>query len=661
MDNMKLGKRILSQVLVMSLLVTACVPSDVPSVRNNSLINGSATGTNTGSTATGDTTTTTTPTILNPTVEIRHLIEPNLTTDTTYSSGTGYAGGGSYVRKLTLPKNFAGKLYVAGININTLSARIVKVRFKFGVGRDPITVPATVTQAPGITPATSISVLVLNLASQPFRNVRLPYDLFDYNEYDFANGDTPTQDNRNSELYCRGLQVADDPTFVGVGACDGLQSNPDQPAEECLYAYAKVLDQGLVKLTNGVMVPITPSLPQTKSITGSEYFKDYFSAQILKPLRDTVPLTGTHIMGNYHFSDLNAGTSSPALTFSYPTTIWDGYTHTTGEKFFYRGPYRLVNNLEWQFAFSQLDGEKRLFRSGSWVDYPIYLTNPLSDDSQTTPVQNKLYYNSYLFPLATQLSLNANVNYLGSTAVNDTRIEKTITTAGKTVWMDGANARAQSKNSDLEHVGSCNVSAAMEIIAKDDNAVEYVIATSKDVKLQLVRPTQYVTDTGTEVLYTNFKTCSSNASCGSSECCFNSRCWDSSLVSQCIETATQGNRPVGDACASDLQCSSLCCNTTSGLCSPHNTSVTPAVTCQKPIGSFCIAKEWCQQVPITSWILVKTGTNASGAVTCAPRSSTNLQYGECIAGTCTAPVQGVQPTFDTVNCTNAVTAPVFSN
>ena len=659
MDQKHLGKKLISQLLAMSFLMTACMPSDVASTRTNSLINGSTTsGSNGGSHATPDDSTLGDGTSLAPTVEIRHLIEPNIT-DTTYSSGTGYVGGGSYVRKLTLPKNFAGKMYVAGININTLSSRIVKVRFKFGVGREPITVPATVTQAPGITPATSISVLVLDLKSQPFRNVRLPYDLFDYNDYDFTDGDTPTQDNRNSELYCRGLQVSDDPTFVGVGACDGAESNGVQPDEECLYAYAKVLDQGLVKLTNGAMVPFTPSMPQVKSMTGADYYKDYFAQHLLRPLQDTIPLYDPvlypNVIGNYKFSEYSATTLSPALTFSYPTTIWDAYTTSAGEKYFYRGPYRLVNSLEWQFKFSKLDGKKRLFMDKSWVDYPVYLTNPLSDDSASYPIQNKLYYNSYLFPLATQMNLNANVTHLSSASVIGARSPQVLTTAGKTLWMDGSNARAQSKNPDLEHIGSCNVSAALEIIAKDDNGVEYIISTSKDVKLQLVRPTQYITDTGTEVLYSNFKTCSSNSTCGSGECCFNRRCWDSSLVSQCIETATQGNRNVGDACSSDLQCSSLCCNTSSGLCSPHNTSTNPAVTCNKPIGSFCIAKEWCQQVPITSWVLVKTSTG------CAYRAYTNPQYGECSQSVCVAPVQGTQPTSVPADCAGAITAPVFSN
>src|SRR6202008_2154140 len=102
-------------------------------------------------------------------------------------------------------------------------------------------------------------------------------------------------DNGNTGLYCRGLRVEDDPTFQGVGACDGLQSTVGQPDEECLYAYAKVLDQGLVKVSGSVKVPITPSFPQVKSVTGSNYFMDFMSQKILKPLPDTIPTSSANI------------------------------------------------------------------------------------------------------------------------------------------------------------------------------------------------------------------------------------------------------------------------------------------------------------------------------------------------------------------------------
>lgn len=662
MELIKVGKILTTQLLVMVFIISGCMPEQAPSTRSsyNSLPSGASTsGSGAGA---EDSTSVGSGTSLPPKVEIRHLIEPNLSTDLSYNTGTGYAGGGSYVRKLTLPKNFSGRLYVAGINVGTLSNRHVKVRFKFGVGKEPITVPATIVKAPGITPSTNVDVLVLDLRSEPFRNIRLPYDLFDYNDYDFSAGDTPTQDNRDSGLYCRGLKVADDPTFSGVGACDGVQSNSNQPEEECLYAYAKVLDQGLVKESSSVLVPISPGLAQVKSITGSSYFQDYLSQQLLKPLRDTIPTTATNVIGSYKFSEVNATTGSQNITFTYPTSIWDPAT-ISGTRYYYRGPYRLVNTSGWEFKFAELDGPKRLFRQDSWVGYPIYFSNPLPDDNQSSPTQTRLYYNSYLFPLATQLQLNANVTHLSSSTVTGVRTENTLSTAGTTLWMDGSNARAQSKNTDLEHIGSCNVSSTLEIIAKDNNNVDYVVSIASDVKLQLVRPTQFRTDTGNEVLYTNFKSCSTNSACGGSECCFNNRCWDQSLVSQCYDSTTgQGNRNVGDTCTSDLECTSLCCNRTSGLCAPHNTLLNPAVLCSKPVGDFCIAKDWCQKSPVVKCLVIKTGTDSLGNTTCRQHCYNTEEFGDCKSGVCTPPVQPAIPTFDpnaTGACNNAVDAPSF--
>lgn len=663
MEMFVLGKKILSQLLVMSFILSSCMPSDIPTSRNSYAAE-SGTSAGSGNGAIPTTGGVGSGTTLPPKVEIRHLIEPNLSTDPYYSPGTGYAGGGSYVRKLTLPKNFQGRLYVAGINIGTLASNHVKVRFKFGVGREPVIIPGTVTQAPGITPQTGIHVLVLDLRGEPFRNIRLPYDLFDYNEYNFADGDEPVQDNRDTGLYCRGLRVEDDPTFSGVGACDGLQSNPDQPEEECLYAYAKVMDQGLVQESNSVMVPLTPSLPQVKTTTGAGYLQDQMYQKLLKPLPDTMPLTAVNIAGTYNFSEPAGitGTDSVDVKFTYPTSIWDPAT-INGTRYYYRGPYRLVNNQDWQFRFAELDGEKRLFRAGSWVDYPIYLTNPLPDDSQSSPTQNRLYYNSYLFPLATKLNLSANVAHLSSSTVEGVRSERILGTSGKTLWMDGSNARAQSRNQDLEHIGSCNVSSSIEIIAKDKNNVDYIIALAKDVKLQLVRPTQHRTDTGNEVLYNNFKSCTTNASCGGSECCFNNRCWDKSLVSQCYESSSaEGNRNVGESCTTDLECTSLCCNRTSGLCAPHNNLLSPPVLCNKPSGDYCIAKEWCQKSPVVTCLVVKTGTDTLGKPTCRQQCYTTQEFGDCKNGTCVPPVQPTIPAFDPNApgaCNGAVPAPNF--
>lgn len=665
MDKFVFGKKILSQLLVMMFIITSCMPADVPSSQMASQLPGETSGGITsGSGAGAENPDLGNGTSLPPTVEIRHLIEPNLSTDPNYSTGTGQAGGGSYVRKLTLPKNFAGRLYVAGINIGSLASRHVKVRFKFGVNREVVTIPATVSRAPGITPQTDISVLVLDLRAEPFRNIRLPYDLFDYNEYDAD--DEPVQDNRNTGLYCRGLRVEDDPTFQGVGACNGVQDNSGAATdEECLYAYAKVLDQGLVKVSNTVRVPLAPSYPQIKSVTGSGYLQDFMNQKLLKPLPDDIPYTTvgvSRIPSNFVFSQTavpSGSTDSTSITF---TSDWSS-KNILGSEYFYRGPYRLVDMFSWQFKFGKLDGPKRLFREGNWVDYDFTVGGPLPDDNQTFPVMNKLYFKSYLFPLATKLELAANVAHLSSNDPDTTRSENLLPVAGETLWMDGSNARANSRNYDLEHIGSCNVSASIEIIAKDDSNQEFVIALSKDVKLQLVRPTQYRTDTGNEVLYTNFKSCTSNSGCGGSECCFNNRCWDENLVSQCLDSeSTQGNRIIGESCNTDLECSSLCCNRTTGQCAPHNTIISPAVLCNKPIGDACIAKEWCQKTTVVKCVVVRTGTDNLGNPTCRQQCYNTQEFGDCKNGVCVPPPQDPIPVFDPNDpgaCDNAVPAPNF--
>ena len=682
MEVLNLGKKVLCQLLVMITLITACNPVAAPVSKRGLSSEGSIAttgGSSSGSgKATNDDNTLGDGTSLEPTVEIRHLIEPNLSYDTTYQTGTGLASGGSYVRKLTLPKNFAGKLYVAGINISTLSSKIVRVRFKWGLNRQAIPeegIPATVIQAPGITPATPISVLVLDLKSEPFRNVRLPYDLFDYNDYDASAGDTPVQDNRDTGLYCRGLQVADDPSFVGVGACDGLQSNSDQPEEECLYAYAKVADQGLVRgVTTTTFVPYTPTLTQTMSFTSTNYYQDYFGKNLLKPLLDTMPTNSSYTAGSYLFSQASSATGSTAMTCN-AATIWDALTVGT-TKYYYRGPYRLMDSPNWQFRFQRLDGPKRLFKENSYVNFdlskgalpdnPVYTTVDSDGNISYTP-QDKIYFNSYLFPLATKINIGAGVGYLGSSSFDGVRSVTSLSSTGETLWMDGANARAQSKDSELNHVGSCNVTSSMEIFYKDAaTGVETVVAKAIDVKLQLVRPTVYRTDVGNEVLYSNFRSCSSNANCGASECCLNNRCWDENLVSQCFDdTDVQGNLSIGASCSSDLQCSSLCCSTTNGQCAPHNTTLNPAVLCSKPVGSFCIAKEWCAKTPITKCVVVSQPNDPiTGEARCTQSCYTVYEYGDCKNGACTPATQPAIPVFnpaDPNRCDNAVSAPDFSS
>jgi hypothetical protein len=655
MDFCSFRKKTFAVLLAGQFMLGACVSEDAAksSKRFGASTDGKLGATTTGSGA-GNTTSGGTggvDTDIPPKVEIRNLIEPNLSTDPTYSPGTGYVGGGSYVRKLTLPKNYAGRLYVAGININTLAARNVKVRFKFGLNSEPVEIPATVSKAPGITPQTNVDVLILDLKSEPFRNIRLIYDLFDYNDYS-SSGATPVQDNRDTGLYCRALKLEHDPTFNGVGACDAA-------SEDCLYSYAKLSDQGLLKetqvTTNGVTstvyVPVVPSTPQLEQGTNG-YYGDLLTEILKRPLQDDYTTSGANFLftlaSGYTFSqaEVAASTVKAIGTFG---------------NYMYKGPYGIQNCSEWHFNRCTYGVNDLAFISAN-SDFGIY-KNKLFKEAARLMGSNTLYYKSYMFPLATKIkSLQAGVEYLGSDAPFDLKTPQGgAATVGESKWIDGVNARV-TKNYDGEHVGSCNVTATMEIVAKDDNGNWYVVSESKDIKLQLVRPTQYSTELNDNVLYQNFKTCSSNSMCGSSECCYNNRCWDETLVSQCIDNSSHiGNKPVGDVCTTDVECQSLCCNRTSGKCAVHNTLLNPQVLCQKPIGDFCIAKEWCQKTPVTTYLIVRTGTDLLGNVTCALRSYVKQEYGDCKNGVCVAPPQSSPPPFDVNNpdCSNAVTAPNF--
>jgi hypothetical protein len=645
--RMKTGKSTISMLLT-AVMLSSCMPSDVPRSNVNY-----ATANGTGANGPGATTTPTaaTTTTSLPKVEIRHLIEPNIAIDSTYNPGTGLQGAGSYVRKLTLPKNFAGKLYLAGINFGTLSSNIVKVRFKFGLNRDPITVPATVTYAPGITPSTNIQILAMDLRAEQFRDIRLPYDLFDYNDYTDPAA-TPVQNNRDSNLYCRGLQLIDDPTFEGVGECDGSPL-----AEKCLYSYAKVLDQGLVRVnTSGgvtTYVPSLPSFPAIRSQVGSSYYTDFLATQLRKPLPDLSA-------SSFVFSSFQTGSGTDSANLSFSVGSQQSITSTLQPSingtYLYAGPYRLINLDQWQISPSTNN-----IVSGSGLF--IHSESSGSIPPVVAPT-GRIYFQSFMFPLAAKIDLQANIPYVGSAQAFAAlpRSAQVLSVAGKSLWMDGASARALNRNTDLEHIGSCNVSSSIEIIAKDKNNIEYVIATTKDVKLQLVRPVAYVSDTLSDVLYGNYATCTSNATCGGNGCCFNNRCWDQTLVSQCLEPSLSTvNLSNGASCTTDLQCQSLCCNRTSGLCSPHNTLVSPAVTCSKPVGDYCIAKEWCQKVPITKFLIVRTGTDAQGNTTCRLQAYITQEYGDCKNGVCVAPPQELPPDFDPNNpdCTDAVPPPTF--
>jgi hypothetical protein len=567
------------------------------------------------------------------TVEIRHLIEPKLTDGN---------GGGTYEKKLTLPKNYNGLLYLAGINISSLASKNVKVRFNFGLDSSPITIDATVSTAAGLTPQTDVQVLILDLKSKPFNDIQLIYDLFDYNDYDFTGDGSlkpnePVQSNRNKKLYCRGLKLQDDPSFTG-----NLTSGCTSSTDVCKYSYAKVIDQGLVSVIGGVDAPITPNEAEVQSGT-TTYYEDSDAIKLSRCLPNNPSIGGF----SYKFDDVVASFSGLTLT---SNTI-------NGNTYQYKGPYRLTSTNSWEINPDASNITNAMFGVyGLFGSKQNLIGNGLANDPYM--------YNSKLFPLATKFDLLKDTEYLGAATPDGGKGITFMTANGESQWMDGCNARATTVDTITgENVGSCNVTSRVEIIAIDDDGNETPIS-SKEVKLQLVKPST-INSTGDDVLLSSFQSCSSSNQCGSDECCINKRCWDKSIVSQCVEDMpTYGLLNPGASCSSDYECSSLCCSQTTGRCAVHDTLQDPPVLCSKGSGQKCIAKEWCAKQPVTRCFIIKTGFDPQGGQTCALRCYTFEEFGDCANGICKPPPAPVMPTFnpnDPNRCAAACDPPDFSN
>jgi len=197
--------------------------------------------------------------------EIRYIVDPI---------------DGTYKSKVTIPKNFTGLLYIAGINITSLRDKLVQVRFNFGREMEPITIPAIIARGQGILPQTDIEVVAMQITDHPFANIRLFYDLFDYTNYTASS--TAVSDPRDSRLYCRGLRLEQDPT-ASTTAVSSCASGGDK----CLYSYAKIVDSGLNQTSSGIDIPIpgAPSEPQI-NLGQEDYSKESLEAALKKCLPD---------------------------------------------------------------------------------------------------------------------------------------------------------------------------------------------------------------------------------------------------------------------------------------------------------------------------------------------------------------------------------------
>ncbi len=578
--------------------------------------------------------------LVNGRSELRHIIDPF---------------SGTYKTKVTIPKNYKGFLYLSGLNISGLNDKLISVRFRFGREREEIVIPATVGRAPGIIPQTDVEVLILDLEDQPFQDMRLLYDLYDYNDYDtnddgteFSNGDDstePTNDVRDSGLFCRGLRLEDDPTFTISSTNDKC----DSAGETCLYAYAKVKDSGLYYLDNASLTAINPSEPQI-DISNTGYANQTQTELIKKCLPDVDHRSSVENV-------LQSTTSSSSTTkVAYGDTAYNN-TYT------YLGPYRSLNRSFWEISgeavFSDMSANgtepSGLFQA-ALNNSPI---NTVGDPNGKSQGGQK----SFLFPRSGKINLKPNLEYIGFTDLTDqlsaVRSIRSLVSAGDSEFVDGCNLRVSNYDDFTnEGISSCNISATIDLVYTDiDTGEVKTLNASKDIKLQLTRASQ--TDfEGNEVRYSALKKCSNSNACGSNECCFNERCWSKTLVSQCLEDQPgEGNLNTGESCASDFQCSSLCCSSASSTCGIHNPGEDNF--CSKSPGQQCVTKEFCRKENISTCFIVKTGFNSQGQQTCTRRCYNVPTFGECTAGVCVPPQAPDVPTFDPNNpdCSQAQDPP----
>lgn len=592
-----------------TLLLSSCVDSTGTRSRTSktgSNLNGSGTGdgSGNGSLPNGGTIDTGS-TLQSVKVELSHLVDPF---------------DGTYKKKLTIPKNFKGNLYLAGLNVAALSDKIVKVRFNYGLDRQSVVLNATVGRAPGIIPQTDIQVLMVDMTAKPFGKMRLNYDLYDYNDYTDASKE-PVTDPRNGSLYCRGLQLEDDPTFNVATAANGNCSTVN---DRCMYAYAKVVD---ATLYNGSLTSI-PTRPQVWTDASGTRSPSYATSNSSVCLPDLLPSIG--------FNELMGLPSATAI--AYGSNV-GGLT--------YLGPYRAINTTTWKIT------SDAIFASGKGLFESLPFVSPFNVNDPTTYVGHK----SNLFPKAGKLSLNQDVKYLGSSNGDKfgARSGLVASSLGSTEYVDGCNLRVMNYDvATTESIGSCNINANIEVFYLKDG-VEVNITTDKSIKLQLIRPS-LTNFEGKEVLNSAFKRCDSSSVCGADECCFNQRCWSKDLVTQCVDLSPViGNQPIGDNCTSDFECSSLCCNSSTGTCAPHNPNGAAPAFCAKTPGQACVAQEFCQPQYVATCKVVKLPVpNPDGSVACTLRCPAIETYGTCTAGRCLPPVIPPVPPFDPANCTDAV-------
>lgn len=543
--------------------------------------------------------------------ELRHIVDP---LDSAYKT------------KVTIPKNFSGYLYLSGVNIKALKNKIVHARFNFGREYESVVIPATIGRASGLTPQLDIDVVILRMNNKPFSKIKLLYDLFDYTSY--SNDDEPVQDNRGDNLYCRGLKLEYDPTFISSSS----NSACDAAGETCLYAYAKIGDKGLVEEADPTKI-IIPTLPNIDPTNDGESYEDSMTDEyaLQMCLPDNLSVDD--------FEDVLGGVSSTTNS----GNVLFGSTKVTldGKSYVYMGPYRTYDQNNWEISGGAIfsdSSNKGLFEQS------MYNSDAIGG------------YKSFLFPRGGKVELNDNIQYYGSSdKFNGSLSLDYLQVSGTTTkYLHGCSLRAMEMNqTTLEGIQSCNVTATIELITLDPLTNKTTIITSSnDVKLQLVRES-ITNSVGQEINASSLKSCNSSSACSKDECCYNNRCWSKSIVSQCIETTGTDvfNLPLGTSCTSDYQCASLCCDSSRSVCNIGENGE----LCGKIPGQSCVANDWCKIETVSECKIYRTNVlNDEQVEICELRCLPVEKHGDCINGVCTPPSSSAPPVFD-VNapeCTN---------
>lgn len=645
-------KSLMTLMISWALIFTSCVPAGGDQKRKVSTSPGTVDGGNTGSVGSGggggNNATSGDNGIISTLTnggkqDLRHIIDPY---------------DGTYKTKVTIPKNYSGILYLSGLNFSSLRDKVVSARFRFGQEKEEVIVEGLIgrVEGGGITPQTDIQLLALDMSEQPFRNIRLSqYDLYDYNDYDTdddgeefgANDDfsEPVSDYRDSGLYCRALNLEDDPTFQITDSNDLC----DAAGERCLYSYAKIVDSGLYYFDGTFNRAIQVTEPAIE-LGSSGYTSDSAATQRSKCLPDTWHRSSieTSLQTTLNSSNINIA--------AYGDTGFAGaYT--------YNGPYRTMNRTIWELSGDALFSDVSAGNEATGL-FQYSLTNSPAATVSDPNLPALGGIKSFMFPRAGKLELTNGTQYMGFTNLTDPlgmsnanagRTVQEMISSGDSEYVDGCNIRKITFDDvSRESISSCNVTATIDLIYTDEDGAVVTLDSSRDIKLQLTRASE--TDRfGNQILSTSLKTCSSNNACGANECCFNNRCWSSNLVAQCIDNDSggYGNLPTGENCTSDLQCSSLCCGST-GVCSVHINKEDEQVLCSKAPGQFCVSKEFCRLDYIQTCFLVKEEGNS-----CGIRCYQVPTFGDCVNGRCQQPTAEPPPEFDVNNpdCSQAIDPP----